>query len=354
MNYIPTHIQVETVNRFCDARCPMCTIKFVPDHAKDAPDEFSNNGQARPAEIMSLETFKKITIKFKPYVDEIRFLSLHGCGEPLLDKTLPQKIKFAKEEVGFNEVGFTSNCSVLTEKMTIRLLEAGLNCIIPSIDGITKDVLEAIRPRTNFEKTYKNVKFFIEQRDKLDANCKVLIRMVRQQLNYDQWEEYNIFWRKLLNPKKGDDVLGIDVHNTGGKVQGYDKMKVNDLHTMEDEFEAHFTKEIENGNFNQLVTPKNGNDKIFLKANEVENIGACADIFTRLSIFASGDVALCSADQAEYYKLGNAINEDPVKIFNNHGFKKYRDKWLSNDYKSLDHCKDCKVYLSRFNKTYIS
>ena len=57
---------------------------------------------------------------------------------------------------------------------------------------------------------------------------------------------------------------------------------------------------------------------------------------------------------AEYYKLGNVINEDPIKIFNNHGFKKYRDKWLSNDYKSLDHCKDCKVYLSRFNKTYIS
>ena len=96
MNYIPTHVQIETVNRFCDARCPMCTIKFVPDFAKDAPDELSNNGQARPAEIMSVETFKTIALKFKPYVDKIRFLSLHGCGEPMLDKTLPEKIKFAK------------------------------------------------------------------------------------------------------------------------------------------------------------------------------------------------------------------------------------------------------------------
>ena len=85
MNYIPTHVQIETVNRFCDARCPMCTIKFVPDFAKDAPDELSNNGQARPAEIMSVETFKTIALKFKPYVDYIRFLSLHGCGEPMLD-----------------------------------------------------------------------------------------------------------------------------------------------------------------------------------------------------------------------------------------------------------------------------
>ncbi len=354
MTYIPTHVQIETVNRFCDARCPMCTIKFVPDFAKDAPDELSNTGQARPAEIMSFETFKSITIKFKPYVDKIRFLSLHGCGEPLLDKNLPEKVKFAKQEVGFKEVGFTSNCSVLTEKMTIKLLEAGLNCIIPSIDGLTKEVLEAIRPRTNFERTYKNVQFFIEQRDKLNANCKVLIRMIRQQLNNHQWEDYNKYWRKLLSPEKGDDVLGLDVHNTGGKVENFDKMKVNDFSSMEDEHEAHYTKEIEKGTFNKLVTSKNVDGNVYIKAHEVEDIGGCPDLFSRFSIFASGDVALCSADQAEYFKLGNAIHEDPVKIFNNEGFNKYRDKWLSNDYKNLDYCRDCKIYLSRFHKTYVS
>ena len=90
MIYVPSHIQIETVNRFCDARCPMCTIKFVPDFKKDAKDEFSNNGTTRPAEIMSLETFKTISSKFKPYIERIRFLSLHGCGEPLLDKNLSE------------------------------------------------------------------------------------------------------------------------------------------------------------------------------------------------------------------------------------------------------------------------
>ena len=235
-----------------------------------------------------------------------------------------------------------------------RLLEAGLNCIIPSIDGLTKEVLEAIRPRTNFERIYKNVQFFIEQRDKLNANCKVLIRMVRQQLNNHQWEDYNKFWRKLLNPKKGDDVLGLDVHNTGGKVKDFDKMKVNDFSSMEDEHKAHYTEEIKKGTFDKLVTPKNGDDKMYIKAHEVEDIGGCPDLFSRFSIFASGDVALCSADQAEYFKLGNAIHEDPVKIFNNDGFTKYRNKWLSNDYKNLDYCRDCKIYLSRFHKTYVS
>ena len=350
MNYIPTHVQIETVNRFCDARCPMCTIKFVPDFAKDAPDDLSNNGITRAAEIMTVDRFKEIAIKFKPYVHKIQYLSLFGCGEPLLDKTLPEKIKFAKDVVGFKGIGLTSNCTNLSEKMTIRLLEAGLNCIIPSIDGLTKEVLEEIRPRTNFEKIYKNVKFFIEQRDRLDADCKVLIRMVRQQLNYHQWEDYNTYWRKLQNPKKGDEILGLDVHNTGGKVQGYEQMKVSDFSSQEKEHEAHFTKEVKNGNFNKLVSAKNDSDNLYVNARDIEKIGGCPDLFSRLSIFTSGDVALCSADQSEYFKLGNAIHEDPVKIFNSEVFKKYRDKWLSNDYKDLDYCKDCKIYLSRFHK----
>ena len=78
------------------------------------------------------------------------------------------------------------------------------------------------------------------------------------------------------------------------------------------------------------------------------------DIFSRLSIFTSGDVALCSADQAEYFKIGNAEKEDPVKIFNGKHFTNYREKWLTNKYKELDYCKDCKIYLTRFHKNYVS
>ena len=76
MTYVPSHVQIETVNRFCDARCPMCTIKFVPEHKKITKDEFSNNGMSRAAEIMTLETFKAIVIKFKPYVERIEGLNL--------------------------------------------------------------------------------------------------------------------------------------------------------------------------------------------------------------------------------------------------------------------------------------
>ena len=73
MIFIPTHVQIETVNRFCDARCPMCTIKFVPDFAKDAPDELSNNGQARAAEIMSLDTLSLLQLSLNLMLIKLGF-----------------------------------------------------------------------------------------------------------------------------------------------------------------------------------------------------------------------------------------------------------------------------------------
>ena len=178
--------------------------------------------------------------------------------------------------------------------------------------------------------------------------------MVRQQLNADQWDDYNIFWRKLLSTEKGDNVIGMDVHNTGGKVPNYNKMTVTNYNSMKSEHNNCHTKSVENGSFDKLLTSKSEGNKIYLKANEVEDLGGCPDLFTRFSIFASGDVALCSADQAEYFKLGNVVNQDPIKIFNNDKFSHYRNKWLSNSYSDLDHCKNCTVVISRFHKTYVS
>ena len=328
----------------------MCTIKFVPDWPKDAEDSFSSKGQARPAEIMSLETFKTIVSKFEPYVDRIRFSSLHGCGEPMLDKGLPEKVKFAKE-IGLKEVGFTSNCNALTEKKARRLLEAGLDCIIPSIDGLTKEVHEAIRPRTDHTVTVENVKRFIKLRDEGDYNCKVLVRMIRQQLNADQWEDYNTFWRDLMSPEKGDNVLGLDIHNTGGKVPDYGDKKIGDFDPKEKDFLDHYAASVDNGDFDNLLKPDGQTGEICVKASEIENLGGCPDLFTRLSIFASGDVALCSADQAEYFKLGNVIHEDPIEIYNNSRFSHYREKWTSKGVQDLDHCRDCTIVMSRFYKT---
>ena len=50
----------------------------------------------------------------------------------------------------------------------------------------------------------------------------------------------------------------------------------------------------------------------------------CQDVFERLYIYSNGDVALCCADDNGFFRLGNAIEDDPIAIYNNTIFTNIR------------------------------
>ena len=197
---IPKHLQIETINGTCTARCRMCTIgewTRKPSRMKD-------------------KDFEVILRKFIPYIQYLDYLTLHGCGEPLLDLGLPKKISIAKHW-GFRGVGFATNCTELTPSTSSRLIESGLDTIICSIDGIKKETHEAIRVRTHFEEVVENVKAFIGLRDKMSGKTRVLVRFIRQKLNHKEWPAFNDKWSKCLSNEKGDGVIVFDEHNWGKK-----------------------------------------------------------------------------------------------------------------------------------------
>lgn len=295
MVYYPKHIQIETVNGFCNARCIMCTI-------------FDSN---RKPEIMSLEKFCAILKKFLPYKDKAEFLTIHGCGEPLLDKTLTEKVAFAKK-LGFNGVGFSTNGDMLNSDLSQGLLKAGLDTLIASIDGITKETQEAIRKGTNFDKVYSNIREYIQIRDEGNFKGRILVRFIRQKKNYDEWEKYKEYWFRYIDPRKGDDVIKFDIHNCAGKIKDYDEMKV---------------------------------------IEKDDQAGTCPDLFERFIVFASGDVGFCSADQIGYFDFGNVLDNDPVAIFNNTTYEKYRNAHLKNLQNNLEYCNNCTITTSRHYKT---
>lgn len=52
----------------------------------------------------------------------------------------------------------------------------------------------------------------------------------------------------------------------------------------------------------------------------------CQDVFERMWIYSNGDVGLCCADDNGFFKLGNVIDFDPIRIYNNEIFTHYREK----------------------------
>ena len=292
--YIPRHLQIETINGICSSRCIMCTFQTW----------------SRKKNIMSNDTFKQILTKFLTYRDNIEYLTLHGCGEPLLDKGLPEKIKISKD-LGFKGTGFASNCTHLSKDISQKILEAGLDTIIVSIDGINKETHESIRIGTNYDQILENIKNFIELRNKI-GKTRIIVRFIRQKKNASEFDTFKSYWKERLDSKRGDDILVFDIHNWGEKLNNFS--------------ELHFNK------------------------YAIKNSLKCVDVYKRMLIYSNGNVGLCCADDNGFFNLGNVLEDDPINIYNNQVFSHFREMMDQGRIFELNECKKCTVPLARYMK----
>ena len=281
----PNHLHIETVNGLCTARCTMCVI---------------NTSKRKPS-IMSQETFKNILEKFLPYRNHLQYLSLFWNGEPLLDKGLSAKIKLAKE-MGFNSVGFATNCTELTASTSYELLKAGLDTLICSVDGITKETHEEIRIGTDYDQVVDNILTFLEIRNRF-GHAKVVIRFICQKSNAHEWEDFKEWWKPYLNPSI-DMITSFDIIDVDGKVENYGEKDV----------------------LSNIESPK-----------------TCDQLNNRMIVMSAGNVALCCADLDGKFNLGNVLEKDPVEIFNGPKFNLFRELISMGRIKDLDLCNKCTI-----------
>jgi hypothetical protein len=259
---------------------------------------------------MSTYEFGDILEKFLPYKKHLKYLSIFGWGEPLLDKGLEAKVRIAKIN-GFPSVGFASNCTELTYRRGRALLEAGLDTLICSVDGIRKETHESIRVGTDFHQVVKNIWQFLEIRPRF-GHTKVIIRFIRQKSNALEWPDFKRRWEKRLDPSYGDSVISFDVVEAAGKVQGYENKDVR-------------------------------------KGEEVPLY--CSQLHERITIMSNGDVALCCADDNADFHLGNILEgDDPMKIYNGSVFKRYRKLLAAGERKGLIPCETCTIPRSDLRK----
>ena len=119
-------------------------------------------------------------------------------GEPLLNPNLGKLIKFAKDQ-GMLETIINTNATNLTEKSE-ELINSGLDYMIYSFDGGTKETYEKLRPgrfhENKFEKVIQNIQNFNKLKHKLNAKFPYTkIQMVVMDSNRD---EVNSFLNYLI------------------------------------------------------------------------------------------------------------------------------------------------------------
>ncbi len=279
----PSYIEIETVNA-CNARCPMCTI----------------NDWERNYPTMKDDVFNKISDELIENKNYLKRVSLYRDGEPLLDKKLAQRInKFT--QAGFHDTSIATNVSLLNEKRSTDILEAGLGLVVLSIDSLNKDIFEKIRVRLKFEEVRENAIKFLQLRDKINPNCRVWIRMIRQESNKDEFNNYYDFWRKYTSDK--DRIYYYNIFNWGGQLENFKPM--------EKTFEPNLP---------------------------------CVALWSLMVFFTNGDVPLCNVDYNNKYPTGNVMKTSIKELWDSQIMKSRRKLHLTNNKKFISICKDCNVW----------
>ena len=190
----PLHLDIEITNR-CNLRCTFCDK--LPLLSKEQMGD------------MEMWLYKKI-------LDQAEHGSLWGVklsyrGEPLLHPQVAEMVAYAKSK-GVLDVYLNSNGMLLSEKMSMTLMDAGLDRISVSMDGTDPVAFERERKGARYDLILRNIENMMELKSKRGySRLKVRVQSVRfPDLDVDG---YTNFWASRCDEVAVIDYKDVNVRN---------------------------------------------------------------------------------------------------------------------------------------------
>lgn len=171
-----------SASQFCNFKCFFCTHSLNKDEVLKSGFKFKN---------MEYEEFIILADQLLEFPERLKLIVFSGMGEPLLNKRLPDMIRYLKENNISERVEMYSNVSLLNKESTHNLVDAGLDSLKISLEGLSSEKYKDICDYDiDFDELISNIKYFYENRGK----CKVYIKIIDACLEEgDEEKFYNMF-----------------------------------------------------------------------------------------------------------------------------------------------------------------
>jgi radical SAM protein with 4Fe4S-binding SPASM domain len=274
----PLGVDIGTTN-LCNASCIMCP------HSK-----------LKKMGTMDMKLYKKIIDNCAKL--KINMITLSFFGEPFLDKTIIEKIKYAKSK-GM-AVAFYSNASLLNEKFAKEIIEAKLDGITISFDGATKETYEKIRVHLKFDVVKNNILNLIKKRKEMKSDKpKINLVLVELEENKKEIKQFYNEWKSKVN-----SINIINMRNWA-----------NDIQKEGTKESFHFNKKIKRR--------------------------PCALIWLKMVVDWNGDVVLCCDDWNHSTILGNLKNQTIEEIWKGEKLRKIREAHVKGEFYKVPLCSGC-------------
>lgn len=289
----PLHLDVDPTNR-CNLGCSMCPRTF---YLREGRRDW--NPQGRPGE-MDFSLYEKLIEEGAD--NGLQSVKLNFLGEPLMYPRLTDMVRLAASRGLW--VMINTNATLLTEKLSASLLEAGLTDIFFSFDSPYEKEYEAVRIGAAYRRTLDNIGTFMAVKDSLgkreiQTRASMVLPENQSEAALEKIKaDYIKLFRDLKVAEIGfglPSVMGLDYEKEYGLFPGF----------------------------------------------------VCPDLFRRLFVFWDGPAGPCCGDWERRLIMGDAWTESLAGIWRGPAYERLREAHTSGRYESIGACRACSVpYLS--------
>jgi MoaA/NifB/PqqE/SkfB family radical SAM enzyme len=210
----PVVYNIETTNA-CNMRCEMCPrttmmTRPIETMQKDTFEKVIN--QLRPWSESEWSTWEKFVLeKYEISKDDVsenhfflyvipKVIVLHGYGDPLLDKNIPEYVKMMTEK-GLKSY-FSCNPANTNLERTIETFENGLDYIKYSVESVDDLRHKEVRgQQSNFSESYQKIVKLLDVKAQRNLKTTIVITMINLNKSWQQEE-----FQKVKDAFKGMDV----------------------------------------------------------------------------------------------------------------------------------------------------
>ena len=156
--------------------------KFCPSGDKEL---MKNVG--RSLKTMDFNLYKKIIDDICEFEKPLKVLKLYKDGEPLINPMFADMVKYAKDRNCAERISTTTNASLLNPKRNLEIIDAGLDRINISIEGVSQEqYLEFSNYKIDFEKLVENIRHFYENR----KQCEMIVKINGDTISEEDKEKF--------------------------------------------------------------------------------------------------------------------------------------------------------------------
>ena len=254
----------------------------------------------RKPRLMDFDLYKKVIDDLDDFDIPLKVLRLYKDGEPLLNPRFPEMIAYAKRRGCVLNIDTTTNGSLLNPEMNARLIDAGLDRINISVEGVSEQQYRHFsKYAMDFDAFVAAIRHFYEHR----GSCRVCVKICGDILSDAEKERFlavfgdisdQIFIEHIAPCWPEYELQGVEVNTSVG-----------------------------------------------IYGQPIKEVSVCPYIFYSLSINSDGKASLCFLDWARKLVVGDVRKESVKELWNGKRLFEYRKMHLEKKRKTHPVCGTC-------------